>query len=362
MKVLHVSTEKVWRGGEQQIAYLIESLQQLGVENVLICNKNSKMHHYAKINKLNYRAVRIKNSIDLLAINSFVKIFKEVKADIVHLHNSKAHTLSLLANLFVPKQKFVLHRRVSFPISAGFINKIKYNANSLKRIICISKEIQTRVQNITDISKTEVIYSGINLDKFNNPIKEIDFRDRFQIDSEQIIIGGVGALSIEKDFNTFINTASIALKKVPNLSFLIVGDGPEKDKLKEIINQLGLNQKIILTGFLDNIPSLLSQLDIFMLCSQSEGLGTSFLDAFASKLPVVATRTGGVPEIVIHNKTGLITEPGNTELLAQFIIELAQNPEKRKKLGESAKKFVKDFSIEEMAKRHFNLYKKILNS
>lgn len=360
MKILHVSTEKAWRGGEQQIAYLIESLNQKGVENILICNNGSKMHEYALSNGITHTAVSIKNSIDFSAIRNFIKIFNRVRADIIHLHSSKAHTLSLIASLFSSKQKFVLHRRVSFPISSGFISKLKYNASSIKRIICISKQIEQQVQKITSTSKTKVIYSAINLKKFDQVGVKFELRTKYGIKSDQIIVGGVGALSKEKDFNTFIDTAELALKKASNLSFLIIGDGPEYQALQEKINQLGLEKHIFLTGFSDNIPAILSQLDIFMLCSQSEGLGTSFLDAFASKCPVIATETGGVPEIVIHEKTGLLSTPGNAQQLAQFVIELAQNPQKRQALGEVAFNFVQNFSIEKMAKEHFNLYNQLI--
>ncbi|WP_375579202.1 glycosyltransferase [Marivirga tractuosa] len=360
MKVIHFSTEKNWRGGEQQIAYLIDELNSHGIENHLICKKNSEMEKYAINQNISFSALSIRNSIDLKAILNVSKIFNQQKADFVHLHTSKAHTIGLAASFWAPDQSFILHRRVSFPIRNSWINRKKYNSKSIKKIVCISNDVASMVgKMVNNTQKIEIIYSGVDLEKFNLSSHNFNIREELKISEDKNIVIGVGALSPEKDFTTFLKTAKITLEEAQNVHFLIVGKGKEAPQLKELYQELGIKKNISFLGFRTDIPSILLQSDIFMLCSQSEGLGTSFIDASAAECALVGTNTGGIPEIIEDGKTGFLATVGNEQELSEKLITILQNQELRHTFAAAAKEKAKAFSKVEMGKYYINLYEKL---
>jgi glycosyltransferase involved in cell wall biosynthesis len=360
MKVIHFSTEKHWRGGEQQIAYLIDELDSHGIENHLICKKNSEMERYAVNQNISFSAINVRNSVDLKAILKVSKIFNQQNADFIHLHTSKAHTIGLAATFWAPNQNFILHRRVSFPIRNTWINRKKYNSKSIKKIVCISHDVAKIVGKIvTNPEKIQTIYSGIDLEKFKLSSHDFKVREKLKISEEKILVVGVGALSPEKDFSTFLKTAKITLDEIPNVHFLIVGKGKEAPKLKALCQALGIENHVSFLGFRTDAPSILLQSDIFMLCSQSEGLGTSFIDASAAKCSLLGTNTGGIPEIIEEGKTGFLAPVGNEQKLSEKLIRIVKDPELRSNLAESAKVKAEAFSKIEMGRYYINLYEKL---
>ena len=360
MNVIHFSTEKHWRGGEQQIAYLIEELHSHGIANYLICRKNSEMEKYAIDQQIPFSAVSIRNSIDIKAILKVSKIFNQQKANFVHLHTSKAHTIGLAASFWAPNQNLILHRRVSFPIRNTWLNRRKYNSKSIKKIVCISHDVAKIVKKMTrDPQKIEIIYSGIDLGKFNQSFDNFKIRETLNIPEDKIIVTGVGALSPEKDFTTFLKTAKIALEHVKNIHFLIVGKGKEAPQLKRLSQELEIESNINFLGFRKDVPALLLQSDVFMLCSKSEGLGTSFIDAAAAECALIGTNTGGIPEIIEDSKTGFLASVGSCKELSMKLISILQDANLRKSLAKAAREKSERFSKVEMGRYYINLYEKL---
>ncbi|MCX2745791.1 glycosyltransferase [Mangrovivirga sp. M17] len=361
MKLVHISTEKFWRGGEQQIAYLINHLNDRGVENYLICDANSEMEKYAIDNNLNYFSINYVNSINPIAILKLSKLIKQINPDYVHLHSSKAHTLGLLAGKLINFDQFILHRRVIFPIKQKQINIWKYNTPRLLKIICISKAVEEEVEKIVkDPEKITVIHSAIDLNRFKNISNEKKLHEEFDFEEDNKLVVNVSALNREKNLETFIKAASLVLRKSDvNIKFLIVGEGPEKDNLMELTRTLNIEDHVIFTGFRKDVPNILLQSDLFVLTSISEGLGSSILDAFASGVPAVASKVGGIPEIVIDNYTGYTLEPGDEEGFAFNILKLIENNTLRKELSENALQLVSDYSIKSMIDKYLQLYKEL---
>src|SRR5690606_19919072 len=171
------------------------------------------------------------------------------------------------------------------------------------------------------------IHSGIDLKKFSFLGKHDFFRNQYKIPHISPIIGNTSALADHKDYFTFINTAEILIKQNDNLRFLIIGDGNLRDEIREYVESKKLHNHIIFTGFVTNLAETLHEIDIFLMTSKTEGLGTSILDAFASKVPVVATNAGGIPELVKHEETGLIATVKDHEKLAENVNQILNEPE-----------------------------------
>jgi glycosyltransferase involved in cell wall biosynthesis len=361
MKILHLSSERTWRGGEQQIAYLIEELEKAGVENYVACRKNSAFEKYCIDKSISYFSFSFRFQYDLLAGLELKKICEEFEINIIHVHSSFSHGMGYVSAMLGNRTPIILSRRVDFPIKKNLLTQLKYNHTSIKRILCVSKTIESMVRaGIKKPDRCLTVYSGIDLNRFENINSEGYLRKTYSLDNDTILIGNISAIAPHKDYFTFVDTAEIVLQNNLKVYFFIIGDGPNKQEISEYINQKGLDSRIILTGFQKEVPKVLAELNIFLITSKTEGLGTTVLDAFASGTPVVATRGGGITETVLHEQTGLLADVGDTETLASNIKILIENKELQNTLTKNAKQKVLEFSKEQTAQKTLEVYNSVV--
>jgi glycosyltransferase involved in cell wall biosynthesis len=360
MRVVHLSAEKTWRGGEQQIAYLIQEHQQLNVEQLVVCRKNSAFESYCIKNNIPYKSLGFKNQFDLNSSLQLKRIAKEFKADIIHIHSSHAHAIAVWAYYLGNKTNLVLSRKVDFRISQNFLSKLKYNCPAIKKIICVSEVIKEMMQaDVADKNKCLTIYDGIDTSKYKT--KGNKLRTEFNITNDVSLVGSTAALADHKDYPTLLK----AIKEIGNAlnaHYFFIGDGPLRNEIQELVVQNQLEDKITFTGFRTDIDELLPELDVFVLSSKTEGLGSSILDAYACKVPVVCTNAGGIPEIVEQEQTGLLSTVGDAKALAKNIIRIMQDVELRNRIVEQASERVKQFDKKIMAEKTLEVYKEIISS
>ena len=253
----------------------------------------------------------------------------------------------------------VVSRRVDFPIQRSLFSQYKYNHVLVKKILCVSEEIKRiTATGIKDPNKLETVYSGIDLNKFSADNGKL--RKEFSISKETFLIGNTSAIADHKDYFTFIDAAENALKEDPSLVFLIIGKGPMEDEIASYLRLKSLGDSVRMIGFRNDIPEILAELDLFMITSKTEGLGTSIIDAFAAAVPVLATRAGGIPELVEDEKTGLLCEVGDSKALANSIVKLKNDPELGDRLKVAASEKVKKFSKRETAQSTLAVYHNLL--
>lgn len=361
MKILHLSSEQTWRGGEQQIAYLLEETEKRGIQPIVACKQGSAFEIYVRSKGWQYFALPFKNSMDLRTAWNIKRICKEHKIDIIHLHSSKAHSIAVWSVVLGNSSKLVLSRRVDFPLKDNLFSRWKYNHTSIQKIICVSDKIKHIVEEgVQDKDKCITIHSGIALGKFALQGKLNYFHSHYKIPPASPIIGNTSALADHKDYFTFINTAEILINQNNDLRFLIIGDGPLRSEIVSYVASKRLENHIVFTGFITNLAQTLHEIDIFLMTSKTEGLGTSILDAFASKVPVVATNAGGIPELVKHEETGLIAPVKDHEKLAENVNRILNEPELKERLIINAYDFVQGFSKEKTAERTLAVYREIL--
>ena len=204
-----------------------------------------------------------------------------------------------------------------------------------------------------------VVHDGIDVNRFPFKIKTNKLRPLLNLNEDAVVIGNTSAIAPHKDYFTFVDTASVILKTLPQAHFVIIGNGPLENEIKNYIKQKELTGNITLTGFRSDIHELLPDFDVFLMTSKTEGLGTSILDAFACNVPVVATRAGGIPEIIETNITGLFAEVGSSGQLAQQVILLLSDINLRRKIIDSASNTLNNFTQKQMADNTYNVYKSI---
>lgn len=358
---MHVSTAASWRGGEQQVAYLVRALGELGTEQVVFCVRNAPLALHCFANGIKTIEFKKTGSLNLKAANMLATFCSTHSHTIVHCHDSHAHTLAFLAAWFFQNHSpIIVHRRVDFPVSRNVFSRMKYNHSRIKKLICVSDAIrQMLVPALKSPEKAVVIHSGIDTGRFRNVERRNNLKKEFGFSDKHILIGNIAALAPHKDYNTFLRTAEILARNNSGYRFVIVGEGSERKNIENEINSRNLTDKVVLAGFRKNIPELIKELDVLLLTSKTEGLGTSILDAFAGGLPVVATRTGGIPEIVEHMVNGLLAEVGNAQELADMTTLVINDRLLRESIIKKAAAIALGFDYRITASKTLELYQQI---
>ncbi|MDD5730526.1 MAG: glycosyltransferase family 4 protein, partial [Candidatus Omnitrophica bacterium] len=194
---------------------------------------------------------------------------------------------------------------------------------------------------VADAGKIKVIYQGLELEKYLNvnPDK-LKVKRSLGLDLDGPVIGMVGRLEPVKGPDYFVEAASFVLKDNPAAKFVLAGEGSLRKKLEARAGSLGLKGKFLFTGWREDIPEIISVLDILVLASLNEAVGIVLIEAQAEGVPVVAAAVGGVPEIVKDKETGILVPSKNAPAIAEAVNYLLKDPEKMKSMGEKAKEWV----------------------
>ena len=360
MRILHISSESSWRGGEQQIAYLINELRDKGVENHVVSRSRSPFSDWCKKESIPFVEASFKSSISLSTAKTIKNYEQSIRADLIHIHSGKGHGAYAVSTLVGNSIPAVLSRRVDFPVKNNAWAQWKYNLKGIRKIICVSDAIKAMVQET--VSRPEncvTVHSGIDLSRFQGSEKA-DLYSEFDIDRQKLLVGNVAALAPHKDYGTFIGAAKKAIEQGLNAHFLIIGEGPERQHIESLLSSQGMNDHITMTGFREDIPDVLRALDIFMITSETEGLGTSILDAFACSLPVLATAAGRIPELIIHERTGLLAPVKDVNTLSSELIRLNADKSLRQQLIQGASAHLQNFSTKAVAEKTLRIYESVL--
>lgn len=314
--------------------------------------------------------------LDRIALKKIKEIIEDFKPDIIHTHAAKAGALGRKAayNAGVKQIYHTFHGHVFH----SYFSKIKTNiykkierdlAKKTTKIIAISpiqKEELSKVHKICKPEKIEVIPLGFDLSKFykNKEAKREKFRKKWRIKDSEVAIGIIGRLVPIKNHLFFIKAINQVLSScsIP-IRFFIVGDGEEKENIIEYINEFKIDYStddkvatIQLTSWIKEIDEVNAGMDIICLCSLNEGTPVSLIEAQASGKPIVTTRTGGIENIVIENKTALISEINNLNLFVENLMTFISSKEKRKQFTELGVKKSKEFDYKILIKNIKRLY------
>ena len=361
MKILHINTEKTWRGGEQQTFYLLKGLKQAKICSHLICQPDSPMAKRSAAAGYKIFTVPMHGEADLPAILKIRKLIKKNRYNIIHSHTSHAHTLAFFASLGIDN-KLLVSRRVDFSIfrhSFLKLSGIKYRFMADYYVAISHKIKEVLVSDGIDNNRIFVAHSGIDMDRFNK-IDSAHLKSEFNIMKNEKIVINVAHLAEHKGQKYLIKAIPAVLDKIPDVRFFIIGGGKLINKLKTLADSLKLNNRLIFTGFREDVGAFYKLADLFVMSSIEEGLGTSVLDALAIDKPVVATSAGGIPEIIKDGVTGRLVSPGDAKALADGIIKMFLDPEKADKMAENGGNLVtQNFSINAMVSKNIEIYRHI---
>ena len=362
--LLHLSSARQWRGGEQQLFYLFRELEKLSVRQWVFLPEGVA---FEKMEKSGLKPLRLLHRQPWTMVDAFrlSRFCRKNRIDVIHAHDAKSHSLAVLCcSIFGCRAKVVAHRRVDNPIKNGKLTRWKYDHPSVKAVICVSKKIKSIAANyLKKPDKAVVIYSAVDLPKQPEGDQEGSLRELLGVKTTDRLIGNISAVDDHKDPLTFIKAAAQLLKKRGDLTFVWIGGG-NSAKFKEVqdaVRDLKLEDRIYFPGYIEGAKKHLGEFDVFLFTSSSEGLGTTLLDALARKVPVVATDAGGVGELIDHGKTGYLAPVKDTEKLTEGVLLLLKGREWREKVTlEGFRRVSESFLPELMAQKTLELYVEVL--
>jgi len=362
VKVLHVNTERTWRGGEQQVLYLARGLHARGVEQELLCQQGSVLAARAREAGLPVWERRMRGEVDLPAMRAIAAKLRAGRFDVIHMHTSHGHTLGVLGARFAGRRRAgdrpatVVSRRVDFSIHKRRVldfARLKYTWG-LDRILCVSDMIRhVLLRDGLPEALLGVVHSGIDVARLDGaPERREDYRREFRVPPGGALVLNVAHCADHKGQRFLVAAAPAVLARRPDTRLVIVGEGELLEPLRAQARELGVADRVLLPGFRSDVPSLLRAADLFAFPSHLEGLGTSVLDALAVGLPVVATTAGGIPEMIDDGMHGLLVPPRDPDALARALLALLENPARARRLGAAGRaRVLVEFTSERMVEK-----------
>jgi glycosyltransferase involved in cell wall biosynthesis len=357
VKILHVETGRHLYGGALQVLYLLRGLKAERVESVLLCPAGSAISQVAAEVARVY-AVPMRGEADPTFAWRLWRTMLRERPDILHIHSRRGADLwgSLVTRWSgVPA---VLTRRVDNP-EPGWLARWKYRP--FHTVVTISEGIR-RVLLAEGVPPTKVqcVRSAIEVAAWQHPADRGWFAREFELPEAALPVGVIAQLIERKGHRYLIEALPAILARVPAARFLFFGQGPLKGELEARCRECGVAGQVVFAGFRDDLPRILPNLSLVVHPALMEGLGVSLIQAAAAGVPVVASRAGGMPEIVRDGVNGVLVEPGSVAALEAEVAALLGDPQRLARLGDGGRALAaNEFSVAAMVAGNLAVYRAI---
>jgi len=347
MRILQINTENTWRGGERQTLYSARGLIKRGIKVAILVTKNSPLSKKAQ-----------QEGIEVIQTRGFfhtlVKIFlARTQFDIFHAQAGKAHTQAVMTK-YLHKKPVIYTRRVDF-VPTGFASMIKYRLTD--QVIAISEKISSILDTNKLYKKAPVIYSAIE-SKTLDLKRASNLKKTLRIGNSKIV-GIIAAIEEHKDPFLTLNVAKEILERRSDIHFIHFGSGKLEAEFKKFIKHNSLEGWYHFMGHYDNVEDFYSIMDIFLMTSKMEGLGSSVIDAFNNEVFVVSTNAGGLKELV--EGRGALCNIGDLDCLVSEIENAISMNKDKIAIIRKAKSFCKkNFLSDKMVEKYIEIYKTLL--
>ncbi len=354
---LHVDTARTWRGGQAQVLMTVLGLRELGHRAALVANPDGVLHQRASEGH-DLIPLAPRTEMDLGAAWKLSRVIRQLGPDIIHAHDSHAVAMSASAlSMASPKPcpPLVMSRRVDFHVRKNALSRWKYN--QVDRFLCASGAIRRMlIDDGIAPERTAVVHDGVDLTKLS-AVPAASIHEAFWLPHSAPVVANAAALVPHKGQRHLVEAAAIVVREVPDARFVILGEGELRESLERQIKSHGLEKHVVLAGFRADVLSLCKTIDLFVMSSITEGLGSAVLEAMACRKAVVGTEAGGIPEAVVDGETGVLVPPRNDAALAAAIVRLLRDAAMRTRFGEAGYKRVEEhFSAERMVARVLAVY------
>jgi len=359
MHVLHIEAGRHLYGGALQVVYLLEGLSERGIRSTLICSAGSEMAERARGAAQRIHAIPWRGELDPAIFFRLLAILRGEKPDLVHVHSRRG--ADLWGGLAARALGFpaVVTRRVDNP-EIRLSARIRYRL--YERVITISGGIRRVVLDAgVPEEKVVCVRSAIHDDWLESTCDRAWFRDSFGLGGDGLTVGVIAQLIPRKGHRIILAAAPMILARHPDAVLLFFGQGPLEGELKGMCRELGLADRVRFAGFRKDLRKILPCLDLVVHPALMEGLGVSLIQAAACGVPIVASRAGGIPEIVRDGLNGILVDPGDPSALADAVNRLLGDDDLRSGMGSSGRELVRrEFGLEQMIEGNLRVYREVL--
>jgi glycosyltransferase involved in cell wall biosynthesis len=352
LRIVHVASGREWRGGQNQVRLLARALQEYpDLSQVVVTGRGSELATRLENAGVPVRLPAWSTALDPRALAAVVGESRPGPV-ILHAHDAHALVLAGLASRLTGA-RLTATRRVDFHLRRpGFWRRAD-------RVIAISRAIRDiLIADGIEEGRIAVVHSGIDPDEVR-AAPPAGIRALYRLAPNVPVAVNVAALVPHKDHATLIAAAVETSRAMPDLHWVVAGDGPLLPRLMEQVHQAGLETRVHFMGQVANPWGVIAEADVFVMSSREEGLGTSVLDAMALGIPVAATRAGGIPEM-LDGGAGLLTGVGDGIALGQAVAELLRNQPLRQATTKLAGQRLERFTARAMADGVRSVYRSIL--
>jgi L-malate glycosyltransferase len=367
LKVIHVITGDLWAGAEVQASSLIVALRKMyGIDERIISFNEGILSDYLRKNGFNVTVAdeSIKGIPSLIGV--CVKEVATFMPDIIHTHGFKENLIGgIAAKIKGPKVIRTHHGKGMIGAALRYTMIEQVNARMLTNaMISVSSDLKEfLVASHLPSKKITVIHNGT--EPLEPPVNEklLEIKRELHLPEKSYVIGTIGRLVPVKNHKMFLDAARIISETMPDIRFVIIGDGPLLSQLKSYVLSIGINDNVVFTGFRNDAKLLAGIFDVFALTSKHEGIPMVLLEAMSLGKPVVSTNVGGIPEIIENGGNGILVTPGDSLSFAAACLDILRDDNMRKRISMQAKRDIRQkYSLAVSLKKTFDLYNKVVES
>ncbi len=367
LKVLQVIGGGEIGGAERHLLTLMRLMDRERFIPELLCLCRGPFAPQCRREGITTHEVIMRHKLDLGTVAPIRRLIREQEIDIVHTHGVRANLVARISG-----------RAEGVPIVTTFHSLLRYDYSSTAeawvaraltrltnnrtdRFIAVSGAVKEDLVTMgVPPDKVNVIYNGLDVSLLVPGDEPATVRGKLGILPGQRVVAMVGRLHAVKGHVYLLQAARQIVNQYDDVLFLLVGEGPERGLIERTIKELDLVDRVIMTGYYPNISELYPVMDMLCLPSLMEGMGLALLEAMYFGVPVVATRVGGIPELIIDGESGLLVDPGNSDALAIAITWLLDDPALRQRLIAGGRKRAQEFTVEKMVRQTENVYTSLI--
>jgi len=357
---LHIDTARTWRGGQNQVLLTVNGLREIGHRAALVAHPDGELRSRAA-EGLDLIPIAPRSEMDLSAAWRLSRVVRRLRPDVVHAHDPHGVAMASLAlsiGTSSPAPALIAARRVDFHLKGNSFSRWKHR--QVDCFIAASEAIrQMLVADGVPADHTVTVHEGIDVDHVV-AAPAVNVHEALWLPHHAPVVGNIAALVPHKGQRHLVDAAHLVVQEVPDARFVILGEGELRDQLERQVREYHLDKHVLLPGFRTDVLGCLKGFDLFVMSSVTEGLGTSLLDAMACSKAIVATRAGGVPEVVDEGRTGLLVAPRDHRTMAKAIVRLLSEEPLRRRMGEAGLARVRErFTVERMVAETAAVYERL---
>jgi len=360
LRIGHVDTGLTLRGGQRQLLLLAQCLRARGHQQLIVCPEESELYRAAVSEGFAILSLPRNDFRHIMGIRSLRRRLNQDGLMLLHAHDGVGQTVSWLASLGTDVRR-IATRRVTYLPRRRLDYRLKYHY-TCHAVIAVSRFIG-RILQETGVPQEmiNVISDGIEIpERLPDAATRDTTRAKWRLTESEFAVGQLGSYTAEKGQDLAIKALESLAERIPKTRLVLGGKISAEDLANSTLAKAVASGQVILAGYQENLFEFFAGLDVYIMPSRSEGLGSAALLAMAHSLPVIATKVGGLPEIVEEGITGWLVAPESPEALADAIAAAASDSLLLKGLGSNARLRSMEFSADKMVERTETLYQRLV--